>query len=73
MVKKGLVLIITVLVIFLLALAVSCDDKSNNYDDGYSQQYKTDSQYRKNVDDVAGVYGKNPKDVDRAIHAITGD
>ena len=63
------------LAVVVIALAVcgcfSSSGSSSRYS-GYSNTYQTDAEYRKNVKDIAGVYGKSEKEVDRMINAITG-
>lgn len=70
--KKRTIYIIVAIVIFIFVVVSSCENKSKN-NNGYSHEYNNDSNYRKNVDDIAEAFGKDSKYVDKSIHSITGD
>ena len=55
-------------VLFMLSL-VGCGSSSSKYS-GYSDTYKSSSSYRKNVDEVAGIYGISSKEADAKINAV---
>lgn len=65
--KSGCIGIIIVLVI-LLALLGSCSD--DNDDSKFSYEYRTNKEYREDVDYIADVYGEDPEDVDRKINSV---
>ena len=61
------------LILAVIAIGVSlCDDNSTTSYDGYSDTYKNNAEYRKNVSDIADVYGISEEEVDRKIKAVTG-
>ena len=63
--KKLITILIT---LSLLVSLCSCSSYSTNYeDDGMSYRYKTDSEYRHNVDSVAETYGKTPKEMEDSV------
>ena len=73
--KKAVWLILVL--IFILIILSSCSSQnsgtssySSYNSNGYSQQYRTDSEYRNNVDSVADTYGKNSKEIDRTIQRV---
>lgn len=61
--------------LFMLILSCLCISlyscSSSSYttyeDDGMSYRYKTDSEYRHNVDSVAEIYGKTPKEMEDSV------
>lgn len=66
--------VIGIIVILLLsAILGSCSNNSsrNSYS-GYSDTYKTDGTYRKNIKNISDVYGVSEKEVDAKINAVTG-
>ena len=67
-------LIGAVILIVVCGIFGSCSSGSSSSDkySGYSNTYKNDYQYRENVKDIAGAYGKTEKEVDAMINAITG-
>lgn len=58
-------LIILVVVIAFFGSCMGDTDKSSKK---YSDSYYNDAEYRKNVNDIADVYGESPEDVDRIIN-----
>lgn len=60
-----------ILILSCLSISLySCSSSSytSNYeDDGMSYRYKTDSEYRHNVDSVAEIYGKTPKEMEDSV------
>lgn len=51
---------------------VGCGSSSYSGSNGYSDTYNNDSEYRKNVSDIADVYGISEAEVDAKINAVTG-
>lgn len=69
--KKSIIMIITFTA--LTCLLCSCGGGSNKKSDkysGYSDSYKNDSDYRNNVDYIAGVYGEDSSRVDSIINSL---
>ena len=56
---------------FTVCGCFSSSSSSSKYS-GYSNTYQNDAEYRENVKEIAGVYGKSEQEVDRMINAITG-
>ena len=67
--KKYLILAFIVLMIAIAASSNQSSKSSSSYS-GYSNEYKTNSEYRSNVNSVADTYGKSALDVDRSIKAV---
>ena len=51
---------------------VGCGSGSYSGGSGYADTYNNDSEYRKNVSDIADVYGISEAEVDAKINAVTG-
>ena len=64
--------IVTLSLSFLLygCSALYRPSNSNSGGSRYNTPYKTDSEYRRNVDDVAEIYGVSPEEIDRTIHNV---
>ena len=70
-VKKFICLSVISLIMFSLVGCGSSSDSSSR-SNGYSDTYNNDSEYRKNVSDIADVYGISEAEVDAKINAVTG-
>lgn len=67
-----------IIIIIFLAMIGGCSNNSSSSSgssrySGYSSEYKTNSSYRKNVDDIARTYGTTSKHVDDVINAVAGN
>ncbi len=74
--SKVLGVIFLIIVVFVLLGSCSRSNSRSSYTssssyNGYSQTYKNDAGYRKNVNDIANVYGEDPKKVDSVINALS--
>lgn len=68
------------ILVILLVMLGSCGSGSNSSyssrssrsSSGYSDLYNSSPSYRKNVDDVAGIYGMDSRSVDSVYGALAG-
>ena len=65
-------LIVAVILLAFCGILGSCSDSSESSYSDYSDTYRNDSEYRKNIKDIADVYGVSEKEVDQKINAVTG-
>ena len=74
--NKGSFIVGVIIVLVIIGMFSSCSDSSSDSKyskySGYSKTYNDDYEYRKNVKNIADVYGVTEKEVDRKINAITG-
>ena len=67
------ILVIAVIILLICGIIGSCSDSSSNSKySGYSDTYNNNSEYRKNIKDIADAYGVTEKEVDQKINAVTG-
>lgn len=68
----GKFVVIGVVILLILGLLGSGSGSDDDYS-GYSSDYRNDSGYRNDVNDVADVFGEDPADVDRQIQAVVDE
>ena len=64
-------IIVGIIIVLILIGSCSNNSKSSSYSSSkYSDDYKNNSSYREDVNNIADVYGEDPADVDRMINAV---
>ena len=72
---KKVIAIILCVIMSLFLLTACFDDNSGysyNTDNGYSNDYNTNSRYKNSVDKTAGSYGIGSKEVDNTFQGLAG-
>lgn len=67
--KNWLIAIGAIVVVGGLFGACTGSSERNSYSGNYSETYKSDSNYRQNVKDIADEFNMSEEDVDRKINA----
>ena len=71
--EKGSGKFIIIAVVILLVLGLLGSGSDDDGYSGYSSDYRNDSGYRDDVNDVADIFGEDPRDVDSAIQAVVDE
>ena len=66
----GTFIIIAVIVLIILGLIGGSNDDDYS---SYSSDYRYDSDYRSDVNDIADIFGEDPEDVDSKIQAVVDE